>query len=330
MLIACSALFSGLTLGLMGLDVHELKRKMDLGNLDAARVYPVRKRGNLLLTTLLLGNVAVNSALSIFLGSIATGVLAGFMATTLIFLLGEIIPQAVISRHALAFGARTAWIVRILLIILFPLCGPIAYVLDKALGREIPTIFSKGELLSVIEEHERSKHSDVDQDEGRILKGALTYSQKKVEDVMTPKTVTFMLDSSEELTPELLTTIREQGHSRIPIFKGSRDNIIGILYVKDLLGVHVVGKKVKDVADSIVNEIEEGQTLDDVLNEFIATQHHMFVVQDEFGSVSGIITIEDVIEEIVGVQIVDEYDIEVDMRKAAKRRMKKRKASQNQ
>jgi metal transporter CNNM len=105
-LIFFSALFSGLTLGLMGLDKYELKRKVELGNADAQKVYPLRKQGNLLLTTLLVGNVAVNAALSIFLGSIASGLVAGVVATVLIVIFGEIIPQSVFSRFALKLGAR--------------------------------------------------------------------------------------------------------------------------------------------------------------------------------------------------------------------------------
>ena len=87
-LVLLSGLFSGLTLGLLTLDTQTLKRRARHGDLDAKAIYPVRKRGNLLLTTLLLGNVAVNTTLSIFLGTIASGLMAGIMATTLIVLFG--------------------------------------------------------------------------------------------------------------------------------------------------------------------------------------------------------------------------------------------------
>ena len=87
-LVLFSGLFSGLTLGLMGLNSHELKRKAALGDKRAAKVYAVRRNGNLLLTTLLVGNVAVNTALSIFLGTLAPGVIAGIVATTLIVIFG--------------------------------------------------------------------------------------------------------------------------------------------------------------------------------------------------------------------------------------------------
>ena len=93
-LLFLSAMFSGLTLGLMSLDVFTLKRRVKLNDKHAIKVYPLRKKGNLLLCTLLLGNVAVNSTLAIFLGSITAGVVAGIISTSLIVIFGEILPMA--------------------------------------------------------------------------------------------------------------------------------------------------------------------------------------------------------------------------------------------
>ncbi|MCA9366457.1 DUF21 domain-containing protein, partial [Candidatus Kaiserbacteria bacterium] len=129
-LITLSALFSGLTLGLLTLDTQTLRRRSELGDADAARVYPVRQKGNQLLTTLLLGNVAVNSVLAVYLGSIASGVAAAITATTLIFLFGEIIPQAYFSRHALRYGAMAVPFVKTVMLIAWPIAYPIGRVLD--------------------------------------------------------------------------------------------------------------------------------------------------------------------------------------------------------
>ncbi len=322
LLILLSALFSGLTLGLMSLNVHALGRKKRLGDKMAKKVYSVRRRGNLLLTTLLLGNVAVNAALSIFLGSIATGIVAGFLATGLIFLFGEIIPQAVISRHALWFGAKTAWIVKILIMVLYPITGPIAWALDKVLGKELPTIFSKSELMSVIAEHEDSQHSDIDADEERILLGALTFSNKTVEQVMTPLAVVESVDREAQVTPTLLKRWRMSGFSRIPVFHGS--GVVGIVYVREMVGRYLRKKQVKDIYRKQVIEVKASEKLDTIFNRFLRTRRHLFVVVDRHGSVSGIITMEDVLEEIVGREIVDEADRYVDMRAKAKKRGKKR------
>ena len=118
-LVAFSGVFSGLTLGFFSLGKDDLERKAELKDKDAIKVYKIRKDGNLLLCTLLIGNVAVNSAISIFLGSITSGVAAGFIATSLIVIFGEIIPQATFSRYALIVGARLAWLVRLFIFIFF-------------------------------------------------------------------------------------------------------------------------------------------------------------------------------------------------------------------
>ncbi len=317
-LVIFSALFSGLTLGLMGLSVHELKRKMELGNREAALVYAVRRRGNLLLTTLLIGNVAVNAVLSVFLGSITTGVFAVFIATALIVIFGEIIPQAVFSRFALNLGARIAWFVQFLIWIFYPISWPISWVLNKVLGDELPTIYSKQELMKIVEEHEDDKKSDLDEDEERIIKGALTFSDKKVEDIMTPRTVVHMFEYSQKITDDLLQGVRESGLSRFPVYSEGQDNIVGILYSSELIGRDALDKKVGDVADRSVKFIKETDSLDDTLKMFLSTRKHLCIVQDEFGGLVGVLTLEDVLEEIIKKEIVDERDLHTDMRKFAR------------
>lgn len=317
-LIIFSALFSGLTLGLMGLNKQELKRKVSLGDKQAIKVYEVRRQGNLLLTTLLIGNVAVNATLSIFLGSITSGVMAGLVATTLIVVFGEISPQAVFSRFALFLGAKTAWIVKIFIFVLYPIAKPISVLLDKLLGEELPTIYSKKELMKIIEEHEDHKASDVSEEEEKIVKGALTFSDEMVIDVMTPRTVLNTLDLDEEITCDIIMRLKRSGNSRVPVYKGNLDNVVGILYVKQLIGGDVVGKKVSEFTNMNVFFIDQNQKLDIVLEKFLKTHNHLFVVRNEFSEVTGIITLEDILEEIIGEEIVDEEDVHNDMRKFAR------------
>ena len=112
-LVVLSGLFSGLTLGMFSLNITDLETKIELGDKRAKSIYSVRKNSFLLLCTLLLGNTAVNAALSIYLGSIASGLIAGFVATGLIVILGEILPQATFSKHAMAFCSRLVWFVQI-------------------------------------------------------------------------------------------------------------------------------------------------------------------------------------------------------------------------
>lgn len=316
-LVSLSGLFSGLTLGFFSLNKDDLKRKADLGDKEAQKIYKIRKRGNLLLCTLLIGNVAVNSALSIFLGSLTSGFTAGLTATALIVILGEIAPQATFSRYALFLGSKLAWLVRIFIYILFPICWPLAWALDKILGEEVPTIYSKRELIKIVEEHEDSPESDIDVDEEKIVKGALSYSDKKVKDVMTAASEMFSLSFDEKLSKIMIQKIQASGHSRIPVYKKSHHNIVGLLYAKDLIHLKENQKIVGDVTRKHVYNVNENKKLDEVLNAFKRTRHHLFIVRDSNNKVSGIITIEDVIEEIIGSEIIDEFDIEESSRQIA-------------
>ncbi len=324
-LIVFSALFSGLTLGLMSLDAQTLKRKMALKDKAAKKVYAVRKNGNLLLTTLLIGNVAVNSTLAIFLGSIASGVAAGLIATGLIVIFGEIAPQAIFSRFALTLGAKVAWLVKIFIIVLYPIAWPIAWVLDKALGEELPTVYSKRELMKIIEEHEESPESDVRAGEERIMKGALTFSDKKVREVMTPRTATVAFERSQKIDKDFISTVLDSGFSRFPIYKGEIDDIVGILYLRDLLGDGSLNKQVGKIADKEVLFVDENKKLGSIFSAFLRTHHHIFVVLNEFGGVTGVITLEDVLEEIIKSEIMDEGDKHKDLRKFAKNLVKKKR-----
>jgi metal transporter CNNM len=312
-LLILSGLFSGLTLGLMSLDPFELKRKIRLGDKHAERVYPLRKNGNLLLCNLLLGNVAVNSALAVFLGSITSGIIASILATTLIVIFGEIIPQSLFSKHALSFGAKSAFLVDILTVLLYPITKPLSLLLDWWLGGELPTHYSKRELHMILREQKDLK-SDIDHLEFKILEGGLLFSDKKVIDVMTPRKKVFQIKESETLTKKLITKIHKTGHSRIPVYKETKDTIVGILYTKDLSPITPSERvKVKKVMKYRNHHINESDTLDKVLLAFKKKRTHLFLVQDQFKLVTGIITLEDVLEEIVG-EIVDEHDLVVDMR----------------
>lgn len=234
-LICCSAIFSGLTLAYFSLDIHSLRRRAKAGDPQALVIYPLRARGNLLLTTLILGNVVVNTILSVYLGSLTSGIFASILATTLIFIFGEIGPQALFSRHALAFGSAFAPITRFLIIIFYPIAFPVAYTLDKLLGHAMPTMYSHSELMEIVSEHEDSEHSAIDEDEERIIHGALRFSHLKVREVMTPIEKVVMFDENQTLTDNFFESVNDAGYSRFPIYSGNKTNVVGILFAKDLL-----------------------------------------------------------------------------------------------
>lgn len=305
-------MFSGLTLGYFSLDQHSLRRRAKHGDTDAKIIYPIRKKGNLLLATLLFGNVLVNTILSVYLGSIASGVVASIFATTLIFIFGEIGPQAIISRHAMWFGSRLAPIVRLLIILFYPVTKPLAYVLDKLLGDEVPTFYSKSEIMQIVSDHEDSEHSPIDADEERIIHGALQFSHRKVREVMTPIEDVVVLDENQRLTHAFFQTLGENGYSRYPVFSGKQTNIVGILYAKDLLTEddNIAIKDTEDAFDTSVLRIKPSHYLDVVLGKMLKQKLHLAIVESNSGEALGVLSLEDIIEEIIQQEIEDEDDAE--------------------
>lgn len=328
LLIILSGMFSGLTLGLLSLSITALERKIRMGDTRAVKVYSVRKNGSLLLCTLLLGNVAVNSAIAILLNSIASGFVAGLTATALIVVFGEILPQAIFNRYALSFGAKSVWLVKFFMLVLFPVAYPLAWSLDKFLGKESHVFWSKHEISEIIRHHEDSPESPIDADEERIILGALSFSDKQAYDVMTPKTVVYSLNINTIITSTLLDEIKQKGFSRIPVYEQNMDNMIGILFAKDLLGVRYDdGKTVRDYCQfGRFITIDWSDNLDKVLNQLVKSRIHIAFVIDEFGAFNGIVTLEDIVEEILKVEIVDEADKVDDMQKFARDRYKSRMA----
>lgn len=317
-LVILSGCFSGLTLGFFSLNLTGLERKIKLGDSRAKKVYPIRKRGNLLLCTLLVGNVAVNSAAAIFLGEIASGLVAGIISTALIVVFGEILPQAFFSRHALTLGAKTVWLVKVFIFFLYPIAYPLSLALDKLLGEELQTLWSKKEIKEIIKDHGKGEDTDLDKDEERILLGALSFSEAAVKKIMTPKTVLYSLDKNTILDKGKLLEIRDKGFTRIPVYDSKEDNIIGALNAKDLIGIFTETNTVGDIlTDKKPIAVDDTMLLDNLMNHFIKAKIHIAVVYDSFGTFTGIATLEDVIEEIIRVEIVDELDETIDMQQLA-------------
>ncbi len=309
-LISLSALFSGLTLGYFSLNPSTLRRRAKHGDKEALAIYPIRQKGNQLLTTLLLGNVIVNTSLSVFLGEIFSGLIAGVVATIAIFLFGEVIPQAVISRYALWFGSKMAPVMRLILWLLAPVAYPIGYLLDRALGEEMATLYSKKEIKEIISEIEDSEDSDIDADEERIVHGALEFSHTTVREVMTDKDQAVMYESNQRLDQEFLEEIASDGFSRYPVYCGNKDNIIGILYTKNLI-VEEDEISITDTEDAFDREylrVRPDDLLDKVLAMMLKRRKHMGIVMTKNGVFLGVITMEDIIEEIIQHEIKDEDD----------------------
>ena len=319
--IALSAIFSGLTIGMFSLSIANLERKIRLGDEKAAKVLSIRKEGNFLLCTLLLGNVAVNSCITMIMTELSTGIVASAISTIIIFVFGEVAPQAIFSRFAFKVGYYTTWLVKGFMFIMWPIAKPMSILLDFILGKEFPETYNKNELRELIQEQ---GIQSIDSDEKRIVIGALKFSEKTASDVITPSSILYHLDKDEIITKEKLEEIKREHYSRIPIISNTRDNIVGILYAKDLIGYNLNDtRKVEDLMKKDhLYFIDEKTHLDVIINTFCSSKIHMAFVKNEFGILLGIVTLEDVIEEILAIEILDESDTVADLQHLARNRAK--------
>uniref|UniRef100_A0A4W4FSE9 Metal transporter n=2 Tax=Electrophorus electricus TaxID=8005 RepID=A0A4W4FSE9_ELEEL len=327
MLLCLSGMFSGLNLGLMALDPMELQIVQNCGTEReknyARKIEPVRSQGNYLLCSLLLGNVLVNTTLTILLDDIAgNGLIAVVMSTIGIVIFGEIVPQAICSRHGLAVGANTIFLTKFFMLLTFPASYPVSKLLDYLLGQEIGTVYNREKLLEML--RVTDPYNDLVKEELNIIQGALELRTKTVEDVMTPLRDCFMITADATLDFSSMSEIMESGYTRIPVYEEERSNIVDLLFVKDLAFVDPDDctplKTITKFYSHPLHFVFNDTKLDAMLEEFKKGKSHLAIVQrvnnegegDPFYEVLGIVTLEDVIEEIIKSEILDETDLYTD------------------
>lgn len=306
-LLALSALFSGLTIGLFALDTNELRRKMELGDKQAIKLYPIRSRGNQLLVTLILGNVLVNSALTVVLNSFTAGVVAVLVSTVLITTFGEILPAAFLNKHGLRFGAKLSPHLNRLMKYTSWVGQPVGSFLDRTIGNEAQKVYTKEELLKIMDEHV-GETSDIEDEDLSIAKHALSFADKHISDVMLPRKEMIALRENDIIGPKLLHQLHESPDSAFPVYTGSPDNVTGTLYLRDLIELNPEKRKIVEVMDRDVFYVKGDQTLDHALSAFLKTKHHLFVVIDEKEKTLGVVSIEDIIDEVMGRKFEDKFD----------------------
>ena len=154
---------------------------------------------------------------------------------------GEITPQAICSRHGLAIGAFLYPVIWLVCAVFFPLAYPIAQILDAVLGEEIGLSYSRDELIALLAMHsvggrtKQGPQGDIHDTEAKILQGVLKFSGKRAEDVLTSIKQVDCLGIHEKLNLSVMNCIYRSGHSRIPIYDGKKDNLVGIIFIKDLV-----------------------------------------------------------------------------------------------
>lgn len=325
-LVGLSGLFSGLNLGLMSLAPEDLKIIIE-GSPDederrnAAKIQPLRKTGNLLLCTLLLGNTLVNAAIAVLLADATSGIVGMLLTTGLIVIFGEIVPQSVCSRFSLTIGAKSVPIVWFFVVLCAVVAWPIAKVLDYLLGGEMSAVYTKNELKSLIrlnvEDPERMAESGLSHDDGKILTGALSFKEELVENVFTPLDAVFSLPEDSTLDEDTMGVILKSGHTRIPVVNHGK--AVAILYAKDLVGVGFERKlPLKSVLDAFdaykrVFPVYEKTSLGECFSMCKRERRHLLVVVQKIsGALCGIVTTEDILEELLQDEIVGDDDQWID------------------
>ncbi len=317
-LLVCLALFSGLALGILALNRYDLKLKALHGNKDAKIIYPYRMMGYQLPLTLLTGIVLIIATIMALLDSKMTSLLAIVLATIVIVVPGIVLPMSYAKIKGLSLTAKLAPSLKYVLIAFSPVARPLGRMLDDTFGEYSPRVHSKEELNKILDEHKISEHSDIEKEEIRIVRHALSFGSKQVREVMIPQRSVVSVSAEEVIGPIVIDELHKSGHSRFPVYDGSKNgNFIGTLYLRDLVGLKNTSAA-KQLMRPDVNYIHEEQSLDYALKVFLKTNHHLLVVVNTFEEFVGVISLEDVIEQILGRQIVDEFDEHTDLRAVAK------------
>ena len=322
LLLICSALVSGAEVAFFSLQLKSLEELYDTNNeTEVKRVIHLLRKPKRLLATVLVANNFINIAIVLlfsllskaFLSDIENPVLLLIIEvgiiTFIILIFGEILPKVYANRNALTFSKVMAPVLIVLdeyllFWLTFPMSRTTTFI-EKRLGDK-GNQFSIDKLSQALE---LTGDDETTSDEQRILEGIVNFGNTDTREVMCPRMDMFAISDALTLK-EIIPLILEQGYSRIPIYTEKKDTIKGILYVKDLLpNIHKENFKWQQLLKQPLY-VPENKKLDDLLKEFQLKKNHLAIVVDEYGGTSGLITLEDIMEEIVG-DISDEFD-EVD------------------
>jgi putative hemolysin len=318
-LLFCSAIVSGAEVALFSLSQKEIDEALQ-ENVSKGRIISnLLDKPKKLLATLLVANNFINIGVVILFSFVGRDIfdavispvlkfiLEVILVTSLILLFGEILPKVYASRNNLKFAQRVAYPIAILDKLLSPVSLPMrsaTIYLHNKLGKQ-KTSFSVGQLSQALE---LTDSDDTSTEEQKILEGIVSFGNTDTKQVMSPRIDIFALEISESFAA-IYPKIIEKGYSRIPVYRDNIDQIEGVLFVKDLLPY--IDQKDFDWV-TLIREpffVPENKKLDNLLKDFQSMKSHLAIVVDEYGGTSGLVSLEDVIEEIVG-DISDEFDDE--------------------
>jgi CBS domain containing-hemolysin-like protein len=290
------------------------------GDSIAGRLYPLKARGMSVVVLLELLRALSLTGAVILLARELHPFIAWLAASSALVLVSLLLPQVYLKPAGMRLLASLSGAIKTVDTYLAPVTRTLGTWLDRNVANEPPMALTKTEMTRLID----STHpddTDLTTDELRLLKHALNFGDKSVRAVMTPKRVMVTVKHDEVLSPALLDELHKSGHSRFPVTGDDGNEIIGILYVRDLIDLHD-NTHVSGAMRKTVYYVHEERELDHVLQAFLRTKHHLFIVTNVFAEVTGLITIEDVLEQVIGKSIMDEFDEYHDLRAVAAKQAK--------
>jgi gliding motility-associated protein GldE len=317
-LLILSGFFSGSETALISLNKFRLKKLIDEGQKNALTLEKLLKHPNKMLAAILIGNNLVNVAIAAimtsmaieFFGSTGVGIATG-LATLLILIFGEVIPKSFATKNAEKLSLWVAKPVNLSVILFSPIVWFFSILTDlvlKVTGGEKRYHFVSEEELKLLMDL-GAEEGVIEEEEKEMIRGVFEFGDTTVREIMTQRTDINRVDVTKSFT-EVLEFVIGTGHSRIPVYENNIDNIIGLLYAKDLFQ-HIKDKNRFNLKKFTRPPffVPETKKLDDLFREMRAKKVQIAIVLDEYGGTAGLVTLEDLLEEIVG-EITDEYDVE--------------------
>ncbi|MGV8812843.1 MAG: gliding motility-associated protein GldE [Gelidibacter sp.] len=324
-LLTCSALISGAEVAFFSLTRSDIDNGLQQKSTAFQIISKLLERPKKLLATILVANNFINIATVLLFATISKAAFEGrnmiinifqfkldlafifdvVVATFLILLFGEILPKIYASRNRIKFAMFMAQPIKVLDVIFSPISLPMRSItvgIHNKLGKQKSNI-SVDQLSQALE---LTSAHETTMEEHKILQGIVSFGNTDTKQVMRPRIDIFALSNDLKYS-EIIPEVIKNGYSRIPVYKETIDNVVGILYVKDLLPY--IDRKQFDWTALLRDPffVPENKKLDDLMAEFQEKKVHLAVVVDEYGGTSGLVSLEDVIEEIVG-DISDEFD----------------------
>ncbi len=315
-LIGLSAFFSATETAFSSLNKIRLKNLAGAGNKKAARALKMGENYDELLSTILVGNNIANilsSSLATVLFTRLIGnsgvTFATVIMTVLVLLFGEISPKSIAKEKAEGVAMTTAPFLQFFVIVLWPVNWVFKQwkkLLKKVFHLQPTEGITEEELITIVEEVESD--GGLEKHEGELIRSAIEFNDLDVEDILMPRVDVVAVEEHDD-TARISAVFQEHGYSRLPVYKETVDHIVGIVHEKDFYA-HVLNGE-KSLAEIIKPPIvvTEGTKISKLLRILQHSKCHMAIVLDEFGGTVGIVTLEDILEELVG-EIWDEHDAE--------------------